>query len=100
MIANILYYLIKIFLWGLALFLSIIPGMIAGYIGETLLGGIGYWIGFVIGILIFLVYMKPLLAFDDDKPLEKEYYQQSYGTSLFSFLVGIWLGRKFFGKDD
>ncbi|WP_427338296.1 hypothetical protein [Caloranaerobacter sp. DY30410] len=74
MFDNILYYLVKIFLWGLTLSLSIIPGIIAGYIGEVLLGKIGYWLGFILGVLVFLVYMGPLLTFNDDKPSKKEYY--------------------------
>lgn len=100
MIADILYWLVKIFLWVLALALSVISGVILGCFGEALLGGIGYWLGFAFGIIIFLIYMGPLLAFNDDKPLEKEYYQQNRDSSLFYFLIGIWIGSKFFGKDD
>jgi len=97
---DILYLMIKLFIWAVALALSVIPGIIAGYFGELLLGKIGYWLGFAFGVIIFLINMGPLLAFNDDKPPEEEHHQQHQGPSLFSFLAGLWLGSKFFGKDD
>lgn len=97
---DILYWLVKIFIWAIALAFSVIPGVIAGYFGEVLLGRIGYWLGFAIGVLIFLINMGPLLTFNDDEPPEEEHHQQRRESSLFSFLAGLWLGSKFFGKDD
>lgn len=98
---DILYLMIKLFIWAVALALSIIPGIIAGYFGELLLGKIGYWLGFAFGVIIFLVNMGPLLSFRDDKPIQKPGYKRPYRRfPLLPFLAGLWLGSEFLDNDD
>jgi hypothetical protein len=97
---DILYILLKLFIWAVMLGLSIIPGIIAGYFGEVLLGAFGYWIGFALGVVIFLVNTASILTFRDEKPLEKtERIRPFRRFPLFSFLAGLWMGRKFLDDD-
>lgn len=96
-----MYWVIKFFIWAVALLFSVIPGIVLGCFVEFSFEKIGYWAGFILGALIFLLYLGPILSFNDDKPPEKEPYQpRARGPSLFSFLAGLWLLSKLFGKDD
>lgn len=91
---DVLYWIIKLFIWAIALAFSTIPGMIMGCFGEILLGSVGYWIGFAFGVLAFLFYVGPMLAFNDDKKPQTR-NQNPRHFPLLSFLGGLWLGSKF-----
>ncbi|NLT94868.1 MAG: hypothetical protein GXW85_04930 [Clostridia bacterium] len=88
-------WLIKLFLWTLVIAFGSIFGMLTGFFGELILGTVGYWIGFLIGLYIFIIKCGPLLGLSDVKNINFNQKQ----PSLLSFLAGLWIGSKFFGNE-
>ncbi|NLW23720.1 MAG: hypothetical protein GXY91_00470 [Clostridia bacterium] len=58
-------WLIKLFLWTLVITFGSIFGLLIGSFGELMLGTVGYWIGFVVGLFIFIAECSPLLGLKD-----------------------------------
>lgn len=58
---EILFWLLQLFIWIIVLGFSAIPGIIAGSFSEALFGAFGYWPGYIIGTIAFLIVMSPLL---------------------------------------
>jgi membrane protein implicated in regulation of membrane protease activity len=54
---GILDILIRVFVWGIFLAFSWIPGIMVGVLLEMTIGRWAYWPGFLLGVAIFLIYI-------------------------------------------
>lgn len=86
-------WLLKLIIWAIVLAFGSIFGILTGFFGELILGTIGYWLGFLIGLIIFIIKAGPLLGYGEINNSNQK------TPSLLTFLAGLWLGSKFFGDD-
>lgn len=84
----------SIIIWAVILLFSVIPAAIIGCIFIAVFGDYGFWPGYVIGTIIFIIYMHPLWSLNtadlDAQPNAP--VQKKQRNSLVPLLIGLLIG--------
>jgi Kef-type K+ transport system membrane component KefB len=94
---DIFLWLTIIIVWGISCAFASILGYLTGSIFAAILGTWAYWPGFTIGFLALLHRLRPMLFFYNNKIKINPSKPKS---TLLAFVLGLWLGKEYLGKDE
>jgi putative Mn2+ efflux pump MntP len=101
---NLLCLLLVAVIWAISLVVSVLYGLFTGFLAKIFLGSWAFWLGLIIGAIIFMCSQWEFLSVfhsDETQALHKENSPPPRReSSLLPFLLGLWLGIEFFHDND